>query len=124
MRLPLRLAWALTVHKSQGMSLPRLQVRCMERFGHDPLQALPADADECRFTMRGFEVRREGEHWVPARAYEVVGDFRRRHTPETPLETYGDLLLKLNLVWRAREKLDHTVHSNCLGKPPSYQQQK
>ena len=31
-RLPLLLAWAITVHKSQGMSLPHLQVELSNAF--------------------------------------------------------------------------------------------
>ena len=38
-RLPLQLAWAITVHKSQGMSLPRLQVELANAFAEGQVAA-------------------------------------------------------------------------------------
>ena len=42
-------------------SLARLQVQCFEAFGYNPLAPLPRGSAECRFTARGFHVRRDNQ---------------------------------------------------------------
>ena len=43
-RLPLQLAWAITVHKSQGMSLPLLQVELDNAFAEGQVSHAPTAA--------------------------------------------------------------------------------
>ena len=64
-------------------SLPRLQVHCFEHFGFDPLAPLPTDVKDCRFTMRGFNVLREGDRMKVAykrfREYNLAAVERGEH---------------------------------------------
>ena len=45
----------------------------------------------------------ESEYWVPSDTYALANDFRRAHMPSLPMETFAELLLRLNRVWRTRE---------------------
>ena len=45
----------------------------------------------------------EAEYWVPSGTYALANDFRRTHVPSLPTETFAELLLRLNRVWRTRE---------------------
>ncbi|KAL3904786.1 MAG: hypothetical protein SGPRY_011160, partial [Prymnesium sp.] len=47
---------------------------------------------------------RESDHWVPADTYALANDFRRQFTPQVPMERFAELLIRLNKVWRVREK--------------------
>ena len=49
------------------------------------------------------EPAREADFWVPADAYAVANEFRHAHVPQVPLESFAELLIKLNRVWKARE---------------------
>ena len=50
----------LAAQIGQKTSLARLHVRCFHKQGLDPLDVIPERKPWCRFTQRGFAVRREG----------------------------------------------------------------
>ena len=52
-------------------------------------------------TVRGPQ--HESEYWVPSDTYALANDFRRTHMPALSMETFAELLLRLNRVWRTRE---------------------
>ena len=52
---------------------------------------------------RVVHARREHMHWVPADAFRLSNDFRRKNLPHFPEAFFGDLLMGLNQVWHQRE---------------------
>lgn len=89
---PAKLRAGLIVNSIPGLSaqigmktsLARLHVRCFERFGFDPLDPIPEGKPWCRFTQRGFAVRRSGASLqIPAkrfRRYNLELDRARRES--------------------------------------------
>ena len=54
-QVPLKLAWAITVHKSQGMSIDRLRVSLADAFAEGQAYvALSRATGKCGLEMRGF----------------------------------------------------------------------
>lgn len=51
----------------------------------------------------GGELAQEGSGWVPARAIDVVANFRRSFCPSLPWALLEMLLLVLDKVWQKRE---------------------
>ena len=60
-----------------------------------------ARADRADRVVRG--AAREVEHWVPADAHSLAHEWRRQYAPDTTADSFSELLLRLNRVWKARE---------------------
>ncbi|KAL1521837.1 hypothetical protein AB1Y20_021488 [Prymnesium parvum] len=59
---------------------------------------------------------READHWVPADTYALANDFRRQFTPKVPMDKFAELLIRLNKIWRTRERRNVERHRSKLQK--------
>ncbi|MFA6050037.1 MAG: AAA family ATPase [Candidatus Paceibacterota bacterium] len=115
-QVPLRLAWAITVHKSQGMSLDAAEIDLSKSFapgmGYVALSRVRtlAGLKLTGFNNRALEIHPE--------VLEIDRDFRRRSVEtEIMLETFGkEAILKMQqdflLKNGARKKSKEEIHKN------------
>ena len=62
-------------------SLARLQVQCFEAFGYNSLAPLPRGSADCRFTARGFHVRRDNQTHAIQMAHRRFRDYNLASSP-------------------------------------------
>jgi hypothetical protein len=115
-QVPLRLAWAITVHKSQGMSLDAAEIDLSKSFAPGMgYVALSRVRTLSGLKLTGFNNRALEIH---PEVLEIDRDFRRRSVEtEIMLETFGkEAILKMQqdflLKSGARKKSKEEIHKN------------
>lgn len=87
-KLPLQLAWAITVHKSQGMSLDRLQVELSNAFASGQAYVALSRATTLEgLCIRSFDPDRVKVSYVAQRFHAAVRESLHQQSPK-PLSDY------------------------------------
>ena len=87
-KLPLQLAWAITCHKSQGMTLPWVQVELANAFAPGQCYvALSRAKSVGGLCIKSFDATRVGVSYEAQRFHAAVSRASRERSP-TPLDEY------------------------------------
>jgi len=77
LQTPLKLAWALTVHKSQGMTLSRVEVNLRDAFDYGQVYVALSRATTIEgLRVTGFDERKIRAHPKVAQFYAAIGSAR------------------------------------------------
>ena len=90
LQVPLKLAWALTVHKSQGMTLSRVEVNLRDAFDYGQVYVALSRATNVEgLCVRGFDERKIKAHPKVKRFYASLHECDGRSTDAADEEARG-----------------------------------